>query len=206
MEFANVDLRRFYAQAAMLEPTEGELAHVIAGVKTRRAHALPVRMTRRRRGVAALAFGLIVAALASTASSMSVNYSAVTPALTGMLNPGDCKVIGGPKADPAANGLALNFMFHQALQFNPSLPNGTTATAEGFALMKGSTMNVAAATIVDAVISGTQQRGLADENGKTNRLDVGYVAFPKQTLERVGNGLWRVQAVPTGGNCDWLHL
>ena len=54
-----------------------------------------------------------------------------------MLMPGDCKVIGGPMADPMANGLPMDFMFFNAMQFNPVLPNGTMASAEGVALFKG---------------------------------------------------------------------
>ena len=45
-------------------------------------------------------------------------------------------LIGGPMADPMANGLAADFMFFNPVQFNPALPNGTMTTAEGVALFK----------------------------------------------------------------------
>ncbi len=146
--------------------------------------------------------------LGATASSKNLTYTATTPALTGTLMPGECRVVGGPMADPARNALPANFTFLDPLQFNPSLPNGeavpNSSTATG--LFMGSPMNVAGATLVDAVIYGVASRGIADESGGTTRVDVGYVPFPKQTLERVGPSAWRVQPVPTAGACDWLHL
>lgn len=148
--------------------------------------------------------------LAATASSMDINYRAMTTALAGTLMPGDCKLVGGPMADPMANGLAPNFAFHQAVQFNPSLPNGTALgvadTSVGAALMKGDPNQLANATLVDVVIYGKASRGIKDEAGGTMRVDVGYVPFPKQTLERVGPASWRIQDKPSGGSCDWLRL
>jgi hypothetical protein len=144
--------------------------------------------------------------LGTTASSMTVAYSAVTPALSGTLQPGGCVVVGGPMADPMTNALPANFVFAPALKFNPNLVNGTMTTAVGLALFKGAPGMINQAMMVDAVIYGTLQRGIADETGMTNRLDVDYVKFPAQTLERFGPLQWRVQNTPTGGACDWLHL
>ena len=144
--------------------------------------------------------------LAVTPTSNDPNFRSMTPALQGTLMPGDCKVVGGPTVDPMANGLVMNFVYFQAIQFNPAIPNGQAATSVGVALMKGDPKSIAQATMVDAVIYGTKSRGIADEGGGTTRLDAGYVAFPKQTIERVGPGAWRVQPTAGGGNCDWLHL
>lgn len=100
--------------------------------------------------------------IAVTASSNTPDYTAASPSLSGILQPGDCAVVGGPTADPNANALTVNFGFLDAVKFNPALPNGTVTTAEGVALYQGSPQSIGQATIVDAVIYGTMQRGIAD--------------------------------------------
>ncbi len=146
--------------------------------------------------------------LGAAVSSSSPAYTAVSPALVGTLQPGDCEVVGGPLADPAANGLPVGFAYLDPVQFNPSLPNGTSVmkSSTAVALFEGDPGDVAGATMVDAVIYGVASRGLQDETGGTTRVDVGWVGSPGQSLERIGPSLWRVQATPTGGSCDPLHL
>jgi hypothetical protein len=150
--------------------------------------------------------------LGTTATSTSTDYTPITAALSGMLPAGGCVVVGGPMAMPGANGLPAGFVFAPAVEFNPSLPNGMAATSVGVALFQGApvpnkAVDLTATPLVDAVIYGTAQRGIVDDaTGDTTRLDVAFVPFPNQTIERIGPSAWRVQQTPSGGDCSWLHL
>lgn len=126
--------------------------------------------------------------------------------LAGTLGPGDCGVFGGPLAGLSAGNATPNgFVYEQGLDFSPDLPNGgnpdTTEPADAIALMAPSGLGV------DLVIYGDENSdGIVDLDGVAAAPHVADTATGNHSIERTSapDAVWRVQPLPTPGDCTAL--
>ncbi|RIL05724.1 MAG: hypothetical protein DCC71_09220 [Proteobacteria bacterium] len=116
-------------------------------------------------------------------------------ALTGVIEPGQHFVVGGPRsaAENASPVLDLPLDFEADLQ-------NSGATADGVALFDVPVAEVGAETLPVSVVvyGGENTSGLFDETGAVASVDVGD-APGGSSIERGDDGVWRVQAAPTPG-------
>ena len=123
-----------------------------------------------------------------------------TLALSGMLAPGSCFLVGGPSGN-VESGFPAAVTFDLATDLNPDVQN-SGATADGIALFDVAPGLINAGTIpVHAVIYGTDNAsGLPDELGPNAAVDVGD-AGPESSIRMFENGTWGIAATPTPLNC-----
>ncbi len=126
------------------------------------------------------------------------DYTTGRYALSGVVGPGQCFVVGGPGSVPD-NGAPV---YSQVLDFSPDLQNSDT-TADGVALFAVPASQVAKTTVpVDAVIYGAQNtNGLLDASGGPGPVHVGD-APAGQSLLRAGVDQWVLAPTPTPNACD----
>ena len=123
-------------------------------------------------------------------------YTTSLVQLSGIIQPGQTFVIGGPTAN-ATNG---NPSLDLAINFNPDFQNSGSA-GDGVALFNVAATAVTNATVpIDAVIYGpNNNNGLIDENGLVSAPEVAD-APSGSSIERLDiAGAWQVQATPTPG-------
>ncbi len=125
------------------------------------------------------------------------DYTAGLYALSGVVGPGECFLVGGPGSVPD-NGAPV---YSQALNFNPDLQN-SGSTADGVALFAVPASQVTTTTVpMDAVIYGVQNtNGLMDASGGPGPVHVGD-APSGSSLLRVGVDQWVVSPTPTPNAC-----
>lgn len=126
------------------------------------------------------------------------DYTTGRYALSGVVGPGQCFLVGGPGSVPD-NGAPV---YSQVLNFSPDLQNSDT-TADGVALFAVPASQVAKTTVpVDAVIYGVQNtNGLLDASGGPGPVHVGDAPAGKSLL-RAGVDQWVVSLAPTPNACD----
>lgn len=120
--------------------------------------------------------------------------------LAGMLDNGECFVVGGPSGN-AASGFPAGPVFGQSIDFNPDIQN-SGATADGIALFDVAPAAVTAATVpIDAVIyGGANTSGLIDETGAPAGVDV--ADSPAESSIRLqGDGTWAIEPNPSPLAC-----
>jgi len=123
-----------------------------------------------------------------------LDYTTTLVQLSGVIQPGETFVVGGPTSS-ATN---FNPVLNQAVDFNPDLQNSGT-TGDGVALFNVPAAQVTPTTVpIDAVVYGPDNaNGLIDETGVANPPEVGD-APSNSSIERVDlAGGWQIQAVPT---------
>jgi large repetitive protein len=120
--------------------------------------------------------------------------------LAGMLNNGECFVVGGPNGN-AASGFPAGPMFDLAVDFNPDIQN-SGATADGIALFDVAPGAVTAATVpIDAVIyGGANTSGLIDETGAVAPVHVGD-SGAESSIRLQADGSWAVEPNPSPLEC-----
>lgn len=126
------------------------------------------------------------------------DYTTGRYALSGVVGPGECFLVGGPASVPE-NGSPV---YSQVLNFSPDLQNSDT-TADGVALFAVPASQVTKTTVpVDAVIYGAQNtNGLMDASGAPGPVHVGD-APAGQSLLRVAANQWVMSPTPTPNACD----
>jgi len=124
------------------------------------------------------------------------SYTTSKVQLAGVVEPGQCFVVGGPQAD-ADNG---NPTYDQEIDFSPDLQN-SGGTADGVALFAQPAETLDNTTIpIDAVIyGGDNSSGLVDETGEAGEVDVDD-ASGGNSIHLTTEG-WAVQPDPTPGDC-----
>lgn len=123
-----------------------------------------------------------------------LDYTTSQVQLSGILQPGETFVVGGPVSD-ATNA---NPVLDLAVDFNPDFQNSGTA-GDGVALFNVPAAQVTALTVpIDAVVYGpNNNNGLIDETGAANAPEVGD-APSGSSIERLDlAGTWQIQAAPT---------
>ncbi len=121
-------------------------------------------------------------------------YTTSLVQLSGVVQPGETFVVGGPTSS-AVNG---NPALDQAVNFNPDFQNSGSA-GDGVALFNLPASAVDAATVpIDAVVYGpNNSNGLIDETGSANAPEVGD-APADSSIERVDlAGNWQIQSSPS---------
>jgi hypothetical protein len=128
------------------------------------------------------------------------DYTYGVRSLAGVVNNGECFVVGGPSGN-AASGFPAGPMFHQAVDFNPDIQN-SGATADGIALFNVPPAAVTAATVpIDAVIYGVNNtNGLIGPNGLPSPVHVGD-SGAENSIRRQNNGTWAVELNPAPLAC-----
>jgi hypothetical protein len=145
----------------------------------------------------------------------SGGYGDTIAALTGLLDPGQCRVVGGPDSTPDNGSPA----YDQVLDFSPDLPQPTGDASVGVGLFStpaGGTGGAAATSAavntgvpVDAVVVGA-------DNGADFLAPDGTLAIPAvgsvtsgSSLARQGQGqgidAWLVRAIPAPADCPTLE-
>ncbi len=128
------------------------------------------------------------------------DYTYGVQGLAGVVNNGECFVIGGPSGN-VDNGFPAGPMYGQAVDFNPDIQN-SGATADGIALFNVPPAAVTAATVpIDAVIfGGMNTNGLIDETGMIAPVNVGDA--PGGSSIRMRNNLtWAINPAPSPLAC-----
>ena len=120
--------------------------------------------------------------------------------LAGMLNNGECFLVGGPNGN-AVSGFPAAPVFDQAIDFNPDIQN-SGATADGVALFDVAPAAVTAATVpIDAVLYGANNtNGLIDESGAPAPVHVAD-SGPENSIRLQGDGTWAVEPNPAPLSC-----
>jgi hypothetical protein len=140
----------------------------------------------------------------------SGGYGDTIAALTGLLDAGQCRVVGGPDSTPD-NGSPT---YDQVLDFSPDIPQPTGDVSVGVGLFStpagGTGAASAAAAVntavpVDAVVVGA-------DNGADFLAPDGTLAIPAvgsvtsgSSLARQGIDAWLVRAVPAPADCPTLQ-
>jgi len=133
--------------------------------------------------------------------SGGTSYTASTLQLVGMLEPGQCFVVGGPKTE-ASN---YNPPLGQAVDFDPDLQNsGSTADAVGLFAVPASGLGGDTVPLDAVIYGGSNGNGLLDETGKAGEVDAPD-ASSGNSLQRTASG-WIVQPAPTPGDCTHAFL
>jgi len=117
-------------------------------------------------------------------------------ALEGLLQPGQCAVVGGPLSEET-NGFPV---FDMELDFEPDIQN-SGSKADAVALFAVPPGQVTDTTVpVDAVIyGGSNDNGLWDETGGPGEVDVGDVSSGT-SISRIGEG-WEATPDLTPNDC-----
>jgi hypothetical protein len=120
--------------------------------------------------------------------------------LAGVVNNGECFVVGGPSGN-VASGFPAGPIFGQSLDFNPDIQN-SGATADGVALFDLPTAVVTGVTVpIDAVIYGVDNTsGLIDETGAAAAVDVGD-SGAESSIRLLDDLTWAVNPDPTPLAC-----
>ena len=120
------------------------------------------------------------------------DYTYSTAQLSGVVQPGETFVVGGPSTD-GTNG---NPVYDQELDFSPDFQNSSSSgPGDGVALFNVPAAAITGSTVpIDAVVYGPDNaNGLIDETGSANPPEVG-VPPTAQSIERVDlAGNWQVQ-------------
>jgi large repetitive protein len=126
------------------------------------------------------------------------DYTYTQVQLSGTLGVGECFVVGGPDS-VASNGSPV---YDLVSNINPDLQN-SGSTADGVALFDMVESAVGASTVpIDAVVYGTTNgSGLLGPSGSAAVVDVGD-APSDQSIERLPDGLWQIQAAPSPNDCS----
>jgi hypothetical protein len=125
------------------------------------------------------------------------DYTYSVYALTGVLAPGDCYVVGGPTSSDA-NSWPL---FGQAQDFTPDLQNADGA-GDGVALFASPAASITTTSVpIDAVVYGADNAsGLLGPTGSPAAAAVANVE-DGGSIERTAFG-WRTQLAPSPNDCS----
>ncbi|MCA9704232.1 MAG: lamin tail domain-containing protein [Myxococcales bacterium] len=128
------------------------------------------------------------------------DYTYGTLDLSGMVNSGECFLVGGPNGD-AASGFPAGPMFDQAEVFTPNLQNSGTA-GDAVALFDVAAAAIGPATVpLDAVIYGpNNDNGLLDETGMAGVVDVAD-APAASSVRLQSDGTWAINPMPAPLEC-----
>ncbi len=119
--------------------------------------------------------------------------------LVGMINNGECFVVGGPSGN-VDNGFPAGPMYGQSENLTPDMQN-SGATADAVALFDVPFAMVGGATPLDAVIYGdANTNGLIDETGMAGVVDVGD-AMSGSSVRLLGDGTWAINPAPAPLEC-----
>lgn len=121
--------------------------------------------------------------------------------LAGIVNSGECFVVGGPSGN-VDNGFPAGPMYDLALDFGPNDIQNSGATADGIALFDVPAAAVTGATVpVDAVIYGDMNvSGLIDETGMVGAVDVGD-APGGSSIRMLDDLSWEINPAPSPLAC-----
>lgn len=126
------------------------------------------------------------------------DYTATTHALTGVVAPGQCVVIGGPTRS-GANGNPTYFEEHN---FDPDLPDGGAA-AHGVGLFFNRPVLAATDAPIDAVVYGdANTAGLLNEQGVA-KTDLSPTPISNRSLRRASldHDTFTIESTPRPGGC-----
>ncbi len=122
--------------------------------------------------------------------------------LMGMVQNGECFVVGGPSGD-AVNGFPGGPAYSQSSDFAPDMQNSNgQGIADGVALFSGPAAAIGVATVpIDAVIYGIDNtNGLLDETGAAGVVDVAD-SLSGESVRMLSDQTWQTNPVPTPLDC-----